>query len=286
MSQLDQFAAGALIRARPWDVLGAALAAPMVVWGFLGWFGTVGDSAGGQPGFFAGTGAAGIGLVLAASALALNQLLAGLAHHRVAPPVAVWLAGAATIVILGGLIAKPDSVTIQAGSVAGLLTAASQCAVLVFGWLRGSEKSVKAANVRAVQAQQDAADLAAAQLARAGGYPAFRSPGYPQAPPPRYPAAQYPASTYPAAQYPTSQYPAAQYPTGQQPAGQYPPAQYPAAQYPTGQQPAGQYSPGQYPAGQYPYPQAQFPAAPNQPRPGQYPYPSEQNPYGRPPRSG
>ena len=50
MSQLDQLPAGAVVRARPWDVVGAALAAPMVLWGFLGWFGTVGDSGGGTSG--------------------------------------------------------------------------------------------------------------------------------------------------------------------------------------------------------------------------------------------
>src|SRR6476646_9214485 len=103
MSQLEQVAAGALIRARPWDVVGAGLAAPMVLWGFLGWFGTVGDSAGGQPGFFSGTGAAGIGLVLAAAALTLNQSLEGRPHQRTSPPVAVFLAGAGSIIVLGGM---------------------------------------------------------------------------------------------------------------------------------------------------------------------------------------
>jgi hypothetical protein len=262
MSQLEQMAAGALIRARPWDVVGAGLAAPMVLWGFLGWFGTVGDSAGGQPGFFSGTGAAGIGLVLAAAALALNQSLEGRPHQRTSPPVAVLLAGAGSVIVLGGMIAKPDSATIQAGSVAGLLTALSQVAVLLLGWLRGSEKSLKAANVRTVQAQQAAADLAAAQL-MSGPYQTYRTPGYPagpvagyggypQAPPPRYPAAQFPPA-------------------------QYPPGQYPAGQYP-----------GQQPAGQYPYPYNQIPTEqyPPQPPPGQYPYPHGENPYGQSPRQG
>jgi hypothetical protein len=244
MSQLDQLAAGAIVRARPWDAVGVALAAPMVVWGFLGWFGTVGDSGGGQPGFFAGTGAAGIGLVLAASALTLSHVLAGRPYDRTSPPAPVFLAGVAAIIVLGGLIAKPDSTTIQAGAVAGLLTALSQCTVLVLGWLRGSEKTLKAANVRALQAQQDAADQAAQ-----GGY----RPDYPQ---PQYPNAQYPLSQYPNGQYPNAQYPSgaaapAAYPQGypQQGYPQAPPPQYPQAQYP--------YPQGTNPTGQYPYPQGQ-----------------------------
>ncbi|HJQ03616.1 MAG TPA: hypothetical protein VJ851_18625 [Jatrophihabitans sp.] len=265
MSQLEEMAAGTLIRARPWDVIGAGLAVPMVLWGFLGWFGTVGDAAGGQPGFFSGTGASGIGLVLAAAAIALNQLLEGRPHQRTSPPIAALLAGAASVVVLGGMIAKPDSATIQAGSVAGLLTALSQVGALLLGWLRGSEKSLKAANVRAVQAQQAAADLAAAQLSSSPyqGYPPpYRAAGYggyPQAPPPHYPAAQYPPSPYPTASYPSAQYPLSSYPPpGQQypsqPAGQYPypynqipTAQYPPAHYP-GQPPPG--PPGQRPPGQ------------------------------------
>jgi len=270
MSQLEQMAAGTLIRARPWDVIGAGLAVPMVLWGFLGWFGTVGDAAGGQPGFFSGTGAAGIGLVLAAAAVALNQSLAGRPHQRTSPPVAALLAGAASVVVLGGMIAKPDSATIQAGSVAGLLTALSQLGALLLGWLSGSEKSVKEANVRAVQAQQAAADLAAAhygsspyqpyqpyQPAGPGGYG-----GYPQAPPPRYPAAQYPPAPYPAGPYP------AQPPVGQYP---YPYNQIPTAQYPPSQYPAGPYPPGQYPS---------------QPASAQYPYPDGQNFTGRAPGQG
>src|SRR5919199_700944 len=134
MNSLDQLAAGALVRARPWDVVGAAFGVPMVLWGFLGWFGTVGDSAGGTSGFYSGTGAAGIALVLAASALTANQVLAG----------------AAAVIVLGGMIAKPDSATVQAGSVAGLLTATAQAIALVFGWLRGSNKSVRADPVRAL----------------------------------------------------------------------------------------------------------------------------------------
>ncbi|HET6210098.1 MAG TPA: hypothetical protein VFD94_06930, partial [Jatrophihabitans sp.] len=239
MSQLEQVAAGALIRARPWDVAGVGLAAPMVIWGFLGWFGTVGDSAGGQPGFFSGTGAAGIGLVLAAAAVALNQSLAGRPHQPTSPPVAALLAGSGALLILGGMVAKPDSATVQAGSVAGLLTALSQAVVLVIGWLRGTEKSLKAANVRAVQAQQAAADRAAqygsGQYGGAqyggGPYQPYRPSGFPPPPPPRYPAAQYPAAQYPAGQYPGGQYPGGQYPGGQYPpaASQFPPA---AGQFP------------------------------------------------------
>ena len=93
MSSLDQLAAGALVRARPWDVAGAAFGAPMVLWGFLGWFGTVGDSGGGMSGFYSGTGAAGIGLVLAASAATVHLLLAGRPHRAEAPPVGALLAG-------------------------------------------------------------------------------------------------------------------------------------------------------------------------------------------------
>lgn len=161
MSQLEQLPAGAIVRARPWDVGGVGLAAPMVLWGFLGWFGTVGDSSGGASGFFSGTGAVGTGLVFAAAACTLNQVLAGRPHERTSPPLSALLSAAAVIVILGGMVAKPDSATIQAGAVAGLLTALTQAAVLVLGWLQGSEKTVKAANIRAVDAQQAAADLAA-----------------------------------------------------------------------------------------------------------------------------
>ena len=180
MSQLDQLPAGAVVRARPWDVIGAGLAAPMVLWGFLGWFGTVGDSGGGMPGFYSGTGAAGIGLVLAAAALTANQLLAGRPHEKASPPVSVFLAAAAAIVILGGMVAKPDSATIQAGSVAGLLTALTQGLVLTRGWLQGSQKSVKAANVRALNERQAAADLAAAASQPGRGWPpgGYQPAGY------------------------------------------------------------------------------------------------------------
>src|SRR3712207_6614457 len=154
MSARDPLAAGSLVRARPWDVAGAALAAPVVLWCFLGSFGTVGDSAGGTPGFYSGAGAAGIALVLAAASLTVIQVLAGRAHQAESPPVAAMLAGAAAVIVLGGMIAKADSATVQAGSVAGLLTAAAQAIVLVFGWLRGSNKSVRAERVRALQAQQ------------------------------------------------------------------------------------------------------------------------------------
>jgi hypothetical protein len=283
MSQLDQLPAGAVVRARPWDVIGAGLAAPMVLWGFLGWFGTVGDSGGGMPGFYSGTGAAGIALVLAAAALTANQLLAGRPHERASPPVPVFLAAAAAIVILGGMVAKPDSATIQAGSVAGLLTALSQGLVLIRGWLQGSQKSVKAANVRALNDRQAAADLAAlaGQPGRGwppGGYqPAGYQPaGYQPAgyQPAGYQPAGYggwPATTggYPqsSGNYPqSSSYPPAGYPT----AGGYPPPaprypQFPAQSYPPGQPP----NPGQsYPPGQPRYPAGPPPGYPGGPPPG------------------
>ena len=196
MSQLDQLPAGAVVRARPWDVTGAALTAPMVLWGFLGWFGTAGDSGGGSSGFYSGAGSAGIALVFAAGALAITQIMAGRPHSRTAPPVSALLAGAAVIVILGGMVAKPDSATIEAGSVAGLLTALSQGVALTVGWLTGSEKAVKAANVRAVDGQQAAADLAAATRFGAPptgyGYPPQPVPGqYPYGQP-RYGPGGYP----------------------------------------------------------------------------------------------
>ncbi len=265
MSQLDQLPAGAVVRTRPWDVIGAGLAAPMVLWGFLGWFGTAGDSGGGMPGFYAGAGAAGIGLVLAAAALTVNQLLAGRPHQKASPPVAVFLAAAAAVVILGGMVAKPDSATIQAGSVAGLLTAVSQAAVLTRGWLQGSQKSVKAAHVRALNERQAAADLAASvgpgypagpagYGGQPGGWPAAGgySAGYPP-PTPRYP--QVPTPTYPggrpagpppgfAGNYPPRA--PGGYPTGPAPSG-YPTGPAPSG-YPTGPAPSG-YPPGGYPAG-------------------------------------
>lgn len=260
MNSVDQLAAGALVRARPWDVVGAVLGVAMVLWGFLGWFGTVGDSAGGSSGFYSGTGAAGIGLVLAASALTLNQVLAGRAHEATAPPVAALLAGAAGIIILGGMIAKPDSATVQAGSVAGLLTAIGQAVALVMGWLRGSGKSVNAAKVRALRAQQAAADYAASTA-----YPSYGQPPYPQArsSQPSYPQASYPrAYGQPAGPPPYGQVPAGQSPYGQAPAGQ--PAY---GQAPYGQPPYGQPSYGQAPAGAPPYGQV----PPGQPGYGQVP---------------
>ncbi len=142
----------------------------MVLWGFLAWFGTVGDSGGGTPGFFSGTGATGIALVLAASALTLHQILEGRPHSAASPPVAAFLGASASILILGGMIAKPESSTLAAGAVAGLLTALSQGVVLVLGWLRGSGKIVKASNIRALEAQQAAADQAAALAANRQQY--------------------------------------------------------------------------------------------------------------------
>ncbi len=297
MSQLEQLAAGAIVRARPWDVVGAALAAPMVLWGFLGWFGTVGDAGGGVPGFFSGTGAAGIGLVLAGSALALHQILEGRPHERISPPVSAFLAAAASIIVLGGMIAKPDSTTLQAGSVAGLLTALSQGTVFVLGWLRGSEKTVKAANVRALRAQQLLADqIATAQSYRPPGYPAagyagqsFAGPGYGQGYPgqgfggPTNPGIAQPGG-YPQSggylQPPTPRYPQPQYPAGPPPQyqqGQFPPGFYPQAPNQQGQQ----------------WPQQQGQQWPNQqvqqgpPRQGQHPqrgYPPGQGPQGQDPR--
>jgi hypothetical protein len=244
LDRLDQLAGAALVRARPWDVIGAALAGPMLLWGFFGWFGTVGDAGGGVPGFFGGTGAAGISLVLAASALTLNLVLAGKAHTNSAPPVAVLLAGSAVIVILGGLVAKPDSSTIGAGAVAGLLTAISQATTLTIGWVKGSGKAVKAARVAALVAQQDAADQAGAGRA---ARPQYGPGGYPQTqyPSATYPQAQYPQAQYPQAQYPQTQYPQAQYPQGEYSQQQYPPPPY-GQQYPPDQQSSGGY-PQQYP---------------------------------------
>jgi hypothetical protein len=259
MTSLDQFAAGALVRARPWDVVGAVLGVPMVLWGFLGWFGTVGDSSGGTSGFYSGTGAAGIGLVLAASALTVNQLLAGRAHDAAAPPVSALLAGAAAIIVLGGMIAKPDSATVQAGSVAGLLTATGQAVALVMGWLRGSDKSVKAARVRALHAQQAAADYAASTAYPGYGQPPYPPPRYPQpfGPPPygQAPAGQPPygqpyGQSQPYGQPPYRQAPYGQPPYGQPPYGQQPYGQPPYGQSVPGQPPAGQPPAGQPPAGQ------------------------------------
>lgn len=263
MSQLDQLPAAAVMRTRPWDVIGAGLAAPMVLWGFLGWFGTAGDSGGGMPGFYAGAGAAGIGLVLAAAGLTVNQLLAGRPHERASPPAAVLLAAAAAIVILGGMVAKPDSATIQAGSVAGLLTAVSQGVVLTRGWLQGSQKSVKAANVRALNERQAAADLAASASSGypPGGYPAGPAgyggqPGWPATS--GYPAG-YPPPTPRYPQVPTPTYPAGR-PAGPPPGfpGNYPPR--PQSGYPPGPPPSGYPAgpPGGYPAG----PPSGYPAGP------------------------
>jgi hypothetical protein len=265
LDRLDQLAGAALVKARPWDVIGAALGGPMLLWGFFGWFGTVGDTGGGVPGFFGGTGAAGISLVLAASALTLNLVLAGKAHTNSAPPVAVLLAGSAAIVILGGLVAKPDSSTIGAGAVAGLLTAISQAAILTIGWVKGSGKAVKAARVAALVAQQDAADLAGAGRA---ARPQYGPGGYPQT---QYPSVQYPSVQYPSVQYPSVQYPQGQYSQGQYPQAQYPPSQYPRAEYPQGENPQQQYPPPSYGQQQYP-PDPRSPGGypPQYPPPGYY----------------
>ena len=236
-SRLDDLAGAALLRARPWDVIGAALGVPMLVWGLLGWFGTVGDAGGGVSGYFSGTGAAGIGLVLAASCLLLNQILAGLAHSNAAPPVAVLLSGASALVILGGVLAKPDSATLQAGAVTGLLTAISQCVVLSVGWVKGSSKAVKAAHVAALIAQQEAAD-AAARTGRPAAQPGYPQPGYPQ--PGYVPGGQpqpgggqpyYPAPGYAQPGYPPAAYPPGYPPPGYPPAGAAPPVNYPPPGY-------------------------------------------------------
>jgi hypothetical protein len=220
-----------------------------------------------MPGFYSGAGAAGIGLVLAATALTVNQLMAGRPHHRASPPAAVFLAAAASIIILGGMVAKPDSATIQAGSVAGLLTALTQGAVLTRGWLQGSQKSVKAENVRALNERQAAADLAAiaSQPPRYGpGYPT----GYPVAPGfpagPSYPVgAGYPVGPGQPAGYgwpPGGGPPGAGYPP---PVPRYP--QLPSPSYPSGR-PAG--PPPGYPAGYPPGPPPGYPGGPPPGYPG------------------
>ena len=237
---LRRVPAGAVVRARPWDVTAAALSLPMVLWGFLFWFGVAGDSSGSIPGYYSGSGAAGIALSLAAGSMALNQILSERAHQASAPPVQVFLGGAAAVVILGGMIAKPDSATIQAGAVAGLFTTVAQATCLTIGWVRGSDKSVRSEALKAWLEQQQAADEAK-RAARPQPWspciPPYAQPGYPQPP---YPQPPYRQPPYPQQQYPQ-----------QQP---YPPQPYPQ------QQPA-------YP--QPPYPQPPYPQAPQQPPPYQ-----------------
>ena len=245
MSQLEQFPAGALVRSRPWDVIGAALAAPMLLWGFLSWFGVSGDSAGGTSGYFSGAGAAALALSLVATAITVNELLAGRPHQRSAPPLPALLAAAAVLLVLGAMIAKPDSATIAAGAVAGLLTAISQAVALTVGWIQGSEKAVKAANVRAFDAQQAAAD-AAASYPGYGGYPG--SAGYPNYGNPSYRPGAYPVRPgYPAQGYPAQGYPTQGYPTQGNPAQGYPGQGYPAQPAPSGT--PGPYGGGPYPGG-------------------------------------
>jgi hypothetical protein len=219
--RLQELAGAALIKARPWDVIGAALAVPMVVWGLLDWFGNVGDSGGGVPGFYSAPGATGIALSLAASALITNQILSGRAHLNSAPPVSVLLAIGACIVVIGGELAKPASITIQAGAVAGLLTCLTQAVCLAVGWMKGSGKTVKAARVAQWREQQELADQAAVE--RAGATPVWMPSG------PR-PMTQYP--------YPPNSYPPNSYPPGSYPPNSYPPVP-PAQQYP----PSGFYPP-------------------------------------------
>jgi hypothetical protein len=258
--QFDQLAGAALVKARPWDVIGAALGAPMIVWGLLGWFSTVGDSAGGVPGFFSGTGAAGIALVLAASASSLNQILAGRPHDSSAPPISVFLAAAGVILVLGGMLAKPQNITISAGAVAGLLTALSQVASLTIGWVKGSGKAVKASRVAALRAQQEAADRAAAGP-RGAGIPPYGQampamPGMPQSGfggrPGSYPGQQYPPSSYPPSSYPPTPYQPSPYPPNSYPAAQYPQQQYPQQPYPPSSYPQQQFPQQPYPPQQYP----------------------------------
>jgi hypothetical protein len=261
----DQLAGAALVKARPWDVIGAALGVPMLLWGLLGWFGTVGDASGGTAGFFSGTGAAGIALVLAAAALTAHQVLSGRAHTNIAPPVAVLLAGAAAVMILGGLLAKPDSTTIEAGAIAGLLTALSQGATLTVGWIKGSGKAVRAARMAAWTADQQAADVAAAARA---AQPAVAIPGQQGYPPPGfygYPGPVAQPSRYPQQQgYPLPQgYPQQQgYPPPPPAAGSYPPPPPAGGSYPPPPPAAGSYPPPPPAAGSYPPPVRSAPPAP------------------------
>ena len=281
---LRQLGGAAVLKARPWDVIGAALGAPMIIWGLLDWFATAGDSGGGTSGFYSGTGAAGIALVLAASALTLNLALSGRAHSDTAPPVAVFLAAGAAIIVLGGMLVKPSSITISAGAVAGLLTALSQAFCLTCGWVKGSGKAVSAARMAAFTAAQDEADRAATgqpgwqrvPSAPPGypppGYPApgYSPPGYPPAgySAPGYPPAGYPGPGYAAAGYPTPRYPGPGYPSpGYQQPGYPPPppAAYPPAGYPGN--PGGPNSQQQYPPGSQAFPTS------GQHRPGEQPPP-------------
>ncbi|UQX87850.1 hypothetical protein M6D93_16305 [Jatrophihabitans telluris] len=233
--RLQELAAAGLLKARPWDVIGVALAAPMLVWGLLGWFGTVGDSGGGVPGFSTGAGAVGIGLVLVAAALTLNQVVSGRAHTSSAPPVAVLISGIAVLLILGGMLAKQDSATIESGSVAGLLTAITQCAVLVVGWVKGSRKVVNAARVAELQARQQTADELAARRGQPNAFPQGPPPaGYPLTgtyPPPNYPPPNYPPPNYPPPNYAPPTYPRGTYPQGAVPPA-YPQNAYPQNAYP------------------------------------------------------
>jgi hypothetical protein len=265
--EVGQFAAAALVRSRPWDLTGAGLALPMLIWGLLGWFGAVGDASSGTPGFSSAAGAVAIGLSLASGALTLNQVLAGRAHQPAAPPVSALLAGAAAVIVLGGMVAKPQSSTILAGAVLGLLTVLFQAAALTIGWLRGSGKSVsatrRAAWLAQMQAVEPRADESAASRygAQPPGYPVVPFPGVPYTPTVSYPPpAGYPASnsgrSY--AADPTGPYP----PAG---AGPYPPSPY---------QPG---VPGQFP----PVSPATYPPGPyRSPGPGQDP-PAGPGPYSQ-----
>ena len=274
---LRQLGGAAVLRARPWDVIGAALGAPMIIWGLLDWFATAGDSGGGTSGFYSGTGAAGIALVLAASALTLNLALSGRAHSDTAPPVAVFLATGAAIIVLGGMLVKPSSITISAGAVAGLLTALSQAFCLTCGWVKGSGKTVSAARMAAFTAAQDEADRAASgqpgwqRLPSAPpGYPAagYASPGYPS---PGYPGQGYPGQAYPGQGYPGQGYPGQVYPGQGYPGQGYgppgypppPPSGYPPAGYPGN--PGRPNSQQQYPPGSQAFPTS------GQHRPGEQP---------------
>lgn len=234
-----------LLRARVWDVLGAAATVPMVLFGFFSWFGLVGDT-GGEAGFYNGTGAAAIALSVAAGSVALNQMLSGRPHRPQAPPVQAFLAAGSAVVVLGGMLAKPDSVTVQVGSFGGLMVAVAQAILLTVGWVKGSGKTVKAANLRAVDAEQEVADaiaeqraaaLAAMQARAAAGQNPWITPGqgqwaptYPVPPappgPPAPPASQpqYPGYPQPAWAPHAPAYPQA----GQQPWPPPPPPGPPA----------------------------------------------------------
>ena len=295
-------AAGALIRARPWDVIGAGLAVPMVLWGFLGWFGTVGDAAGGQPGFFSGTGAAGIGLVLAA-ARDRPEPVAGRPPAPADQPTGRRAAGRGG---LGRGARRDDRQTgqrhhpgrfggrpahrAQPGRRAAVRLAARQREIVEGGQRPGGAGPAGGGGPGGCPVRVIAVPgLPAVSTCRPGRRVRRLSAGAGTALPGGAVSggavsgravcqrAQYPGGQYSGGQYPPGQYPAAQYPGGQYPGGQYLPGQYPAGPYP-----------GQQPAGQHPYPPSQIPTRqyPSQQASAQYPYPDGQNSGDRPPQQG